>query len=229
MQARHSLLALALLLLMAVPALAQNNGGNGHQYPDVYPVDEYIQLNPDAVGQAFIDRFAPTHYPTIVFNHFGDFVQSITFEEENWATFFPLGVNLLCLSMHDDSNMVMEHFVFEPALSQFLVANSDDQAFYFLLNPTSTANFLLYQNADKPVKNPIGYVYEVFIDDNGNGKRDAGEDVYVGSSTRTRIGRRFRDHEVMDEMIDNPKHEVLIYPVSDCRSTQSRCRRPGLH
>ena len=101
--------------------------------------------------------------------------------------------------------------MFEPASSQFLFESPEARDLSWLLNPASPSSFLLFEDADKPVKKRIGFVYEIFIDDNGNGKRDPGEDVYVGSSAR--IKRRFRDHEVLDEMIDNPKRKIKIIPV----------------
>lgn len=143
-----------------------------------------------------------------MFNDFLDFCDSISTEEQNWETFFPLGVNLLFVNVDDDSNLRMEKFVFEPASSQFLFASTDDRDFYLLLNTASTASFLLFQDADKPVKPPIGYVYEIVIDDDGDGVRDPGETTYVGSSTR--IERRFRDHETLDDMIDDPNHKIKI-------------------
>jgi len=198
--------------LLTSAVMAQSGGGGGpHQYPDFYPGDVYVQLNPNASGQAVIDRSDPTDYPTIVFNSLADFSEAITHEEANWATFFPLGVNLLVINVDDDSVVTMEKFVFEPASSQFLFESPEARDLFWFLNPASPSNFLLFENANKPVKEPIGYVYEIFIDDNGNGKRDPGEDVYVGSSTR--IQKRFRDHEALGEMIDNPKHKIVIYPV----------------
>ena len=101
----HFLFGLFTLLLSST-ALAQVGSGD-HQYPDLYPGDIYVQLNPNASGQAVIDRSDPTDYPTIVFNSLSDFAESITHEEDNWATFFPLGVNLLVINVDDDSVVTM--------------------------------------------------------------------------------------------------------------------------
>ena len=59
------------------------------------------------IGFDRFDRSDPTDYPTIVFNSLSDFAESITHEEDNWATFFPLGVNLLVINVDDDSVVTM--------------------------------------------------------------------------------------------------------------------------
>jgi hypothetical protein len=69
----------------------------------------------------------------------------------------------------------------------------------------------LFQDADKPVKPPIGHIYVIWIDANDNGDRDPGEDTYVGSSTK--VEDRFLVHD-QNGMLDNPKGKIKVYPVT---------------
>jgi hypothetical protein len=189
-------------------------GGSGqHLYPDLYPGDTYVQNNPTAAGQALIDRSDLEDYPTIVFNNYADYLASISFEEDDWDAFFPLGVNLTYIGFDtQESQILYEKFVYEPASSQYLFETPANATLFGLLNPGSTAFFRLYQDGDKPVKKPIGHIYVIFTDTNGNGVHDPGENVYVGSTTT--INTRFHDHPHVGMLPPfDPKGVIKVFPV----------------
>jgi len=185
--------------------------GGQHEYPDIYAGDFYSQLNPNASGHAFIDRSDQEDYPTIVFSEYADYLESISHEEANWSTFFPLGVNLVFLDFDDANDEILyEKFVYEPASGQYLFADAPRQALHSLMNPSSVLYFGLFQEAEKPVKTTIGHIYVIWIDTNSNGVRDPGEDTYVGSSTR--VENRFLVHD-QNGMLNDPKGTIKVYPV----------------
>ena len=64
------------------------------KYPDTYPADEFKQANPNAAGDAYVDRDDYLDYPKILFENIADFANAIDFEQKAIETYFPNGVRM---------------------------------------------------------------------------------------------------------------------------------------
>ena len=77
------------------------------EFPDTYPNVEFKQANPNAVGDAYVDRDDYLDYPKIIFDHIDDFANAIDFEQETIDKYFPNGVRLHHSVTHQGADSIV--------------------------------------------------------------------------------------------------------------------------